>query len=90
MRESDNLGSTISALAIGIAIGAALGVLFAPSSGEQTRDYLLESAREGLDNAVSQGRRWTGQARKVATQAKQKLNDAAGAGVKAFDEAREA
>jgi len=63
-------------------------VLFAPSSGEETRDYLLGSAREGLDNAVSQGRRWRGQARKAAATAKQKFNDVTDAGVEAFDEAR--
>jgi len=90
MRGGDNLGQTISALAVGIAIGAALGLLFAPSSGEDTRDYLLGTAREKLDTAVSQGQKWTRSARKAAASAKQTLSAAADAGEDAYNDARTA
>ena len=47
---------TISAFVIGIGVGAALGVLFAPQSGEDTRDYLIGTAKDGLDQAVDTAR----------------------------------
>jgi gas vesicle protein len=77
----------VSALAVGLVVGAALGLLFAPKSGEETRDYLLDSAKEGLDAVVSQGQKWTGQAQKAAKNAKENVRSAAEAGKQAPDEA---
>jgi gas vesicle protein len=36
----------------GAAVGAAVALLFAPASGEQTREYLGQRAREGRDRAT--------------------------------------
>ena len=44
MRKSD-WSSIITGIAIGIGIGAALGILFAPQSGEDTREYLGRQRR---------------------------------------------
>lgn len=43
--------SMVTGIAIGLGIGAALGILFAPSSGEDTRDYLMGAAKDRLDDA---------------------------------------
>ncbi len=40
----------------GAAVGAALGILFAPQSGEQTRRLLVTKANEGRDRVAEQGR----------------------------------
>lgn len=34
--------------AVGIGVGAVLALLFAPSSGEETRDYISSSVKKGL------------------------------------------
>jgi gas vesicle protein len=47
-----------TAFAIGMGIGAAVGILFAPQSGEETRDYLAKGARDRFDDAVSTGRQY--------------------------------
>jgi gas vesicle protein len=43
----DNSGSVMVAFVIGALTGAAVALLFAPASGEETREYLGEKAREG-------------------------------------------
>jgi gas vesicle protein len=44
---NDNSGSVMVAFVIGALTGAAVALLFAPASGEETREYLGEKAREG-------------------------------------------
>ena len=43
----DNSGSVMVAFVIGAVAGAAVALLFAPASGEETREFLGEKAREG-------------------------------------------
>ena len=55
----DNSGSMMVAFVIGALTGAAVALLFAPASGEETREFLGQKAREGRDKAreaVDQGR----------------------------------
>lgn len=48
---SDNVGSRVSFFLVGLGIGALVGILFAPKSGEETREYLSSKADEGRDYA---------------------------------------
>ena len=55
----DNSGSLMVAFVIGALTGAAVALLFAPATGEDTRDYLGQKAREGkakAREAIDQGR----------------------------------
>jgi gas vesicle protein len=45
MDERSNFGYFI----LGLGIGIGVGILFAPRSGEETRQYLLDKAGEGTD-----------------------------------------
>jgi gas vesicle protein len=91
----------ISAFVIGMGVGAALGVLFAPQSGEDTRDYLLDTAKDGLDQAVgtardgvdrvtSTGRKWARRAQQTVDDARAQVQDAAEQGEKAYRTAKNA
>jgi gas vesicle protein len=59
---NDNLsgaGNVMLAFLMGAVTGAALALLFAPASGEETREYLGQKAREGrakAQEAIDQGR----------------------------------
>jgi gas vesicle protein len=53
---ADNGGSKVSFFLIGLGIGSLIGVLFAPRSGEETRDYLASRADEGRDYAQKKAR----------------------------------
>src|ERR1700731_3729273 len=53
---SDNAGSKISFFLVGLGIGALIGILFAPKSGEETREYLAEKADEGKEYAQRKAR----------------------------------
>ena len=49
-------GSLFVAFIAGAAVGAAVALVFAPASGEQTRDYLNQRAREGRERASEAAR----------------------------------
>jgi gas vesicle protein len=57
--SKDNSGSLMVAFMIGAFTGAAVALLFAPASGEETREFLGQKAREGkarAREAMDQGR----------------------------------
>ncbi|HTW23822.1 MAG TPA: YtxH domain-containing protein [Candidatus Baltobacteraceae bacterium] len=53
---ADNVGSRVSFFLVGLGIGALVGILFAPKSGEETREYLSSKADEGRDYAQKKAR----------------------------------
>ena len=53
---SDNVGSKVSFFLVGLGIGALVGILFAPKSGEETREYLSQKADEGREYAQRKAR----------------------------------
>jgi gas vesicle protein len=53
---ADNVGSKISYFLVGLGIGSLVGVLFAPKSGEETRELLSQKADEGRDYAQRKAR----------------------------------
>jgi gas vesicle protein len=53
---SDSTGSKVSYFLVGLGIGSLLGILFAPKSGEDTREFLMDKAEEGRDYAQKKAR----------------------------------
>ena len=53
---ADNVGSKVSYFLVGLGVGALMGVLFAPKSGEETREYPSKRADEGREFAQKKAR----------------------------------
>jgi gas vesicle protein len=51
-------GRGITAFVAGLGIGMGLALLFAPLSGEETREWLMDNAENRLKRIRRQGRRW--------------------------------
>lgn len=57
--QGSGAGTVLVAFMAGLAVGAAVALLVAPASGEETREFLADRAREGRDRlaeAARQGR----------------------------------
>lgn len=82
--NNNSAGTVLVAFALGAVAGAAIALLYAPTSGEETRRKLAEKAREGRDKAETlarQGREFIDRQRETVTAAVEK-------GREAFDSAR--
>lgn len=53
---ADNVGSKVTYFLVGLGVGALVGVLFAPKSGEETREYLSKRAEDGREFAQKKAR----------------------------------
>lgn len=87
MTNYDNSGSgtVLLAFMVGALTGAAVALLFAPASGEETREYLNQKAREGRARA----REALEQGREVYQRQRENLGGAIDRGREAFQQARE-
>jgi len=93
---ADNDSNSFLWFLAGLGIGAAVGVLYAPRSGRQTREALIEGAEDGRDYVVTRGRQareqvneWVERGRETLGKQKEQLNAAVEAGRQAYREATE-
>lgn len=86
----NQFSSTALGFAVGIGVGAFLGLLLAPQSGEETRDYLLGGVRNVVDDAVATGLHATKRAREAVDEVTDRLKEATSAGQRVYSEAKDA
>lgn len=53
----DNAGRTVAFFCVGLGIGAGLALLFAPQSGEETREWIADTANREMKLLRRSGRR---------------------------------
>ena len=60
MAKNDSIGggAVLLAFVAGAVAGAAVALLFAPATGEDTRDYIGHRAREGREKIVDAARQF--------------------------------
>ena len=82
--NGNSAGNVLVAFALGAVAGAAVALLYAPTSGEETRRKLSEKAREGRDKAEALAR----EGRDYLTRQRDTLTSAVERGREAFEQAR--
>lgn len=91
---SESNGNSFLWFLAGLGVGAVVGVLYAPRSGNETREALLSRAEEGRDfvrqrarQGLSQANDWVDRGREVLNQQKDQFRAAYEAGRQAYHEA---
>jgi gas vesicle protein len=82
--DTSAAGTVIVAFVLGAVTGAAVALLLAPSSGEETRRVLGDRAREGRERAQEAAR----QGRDFISRQRETLNTAIERGREAYEQAR--
>lgn len=88
MRGRDSWIKSVPAFAIGLGVGAAVGILFAPRSGRDTRDLVVEGAKDNLDGAIAAGQQLKQRAQDSIDQVKGQVKRATEVGEQAYREAK--
>lgn len=100
--EGAGAGRVLLAFLIGAVAGAAAALLYAPATGQETRDYLGEKARESREKAsalgekgrqaINEGREKASaladKGRQVINEGRETLTSAIGRGREAYEQAR--
>jgi gas vesicle protein len=84
MARDDGSAGVVLAFLAGVATGAAVALLMAPTTGEETRRVLSEKAREGRERAEEAAR----QGRDFLKSQRDTLNSAIDRGREAYNQAR--
>jgi gas vesicle protein len=91
---SDHDGSGFLWFLAGLGIGAAVGVLYAPKSGDELRQQLREAAEDGRNSVKDRARQareqagtWADKGRDYLSQQKDQIRSAYEAGRQAYREA---
>src|SRR5512147_1322050 len=93
--SDDRGGNGILWFLAGLGIGAAVGVLYAPKSGRETREDIARYAQEGSDYVKdrakeyrTQANDWVDRGKEVVSKQKDQIRNAVEAGRQAYREAK--
>jgi gas vesicle protein len=83
----------LSSFLLGLGVGVGIGMLFAPKSGQETRDLIKNKANEGTDylkqrstDIKQTASEWVDKSKEVLGRQKDNLSDAVEAGRQAYRE----
>ncbi len=72
--SEENDGSKVGFFLAGLGIGAVIALLFAPRSGKETRDMIVQKAEEGRDFVMTKGEEIRQQAEDAVEKGKDLVN----------------
>jgi gas vesicle protein len=87
---SEEVGSKVSYLVLGLGVGWLFGILIAPKSGEGSRDYLAQKVKEGSKHAQKKAQELRERAEDLVERGKEMVNEKRGQIAAELDEASKA
>src|SRR5436309_847853 len=75
MADNDNGSNGLGWFLAGLGIGALVGVLYAPKAGKETREDLVNGAREAMEQGRQKASEYADQSRQYYEQGKQRANE---------------
>jgi gas vesicle protein len=82
--EGAGAGTVLFAFLLGAVAGAVVALLYAPATGEETRGFVADRAREGREKAMEAARR----GREAVNQSRETIASAIERGKEAYHQAR--
>ncbi len=70
----EKIDSKVTYLLMGLGVGSLVGILFAPKSGEETREYLSQVINKGSKHARKKARKLQKRAEDVVERGKEMVN----------------
>jgi gas vesicle protein len=83
-------GNVFSAFLVGFVVGAGVALLFAPQSGEETREWISDNARKGYKQASRAVEDAVDRGTDAVQRGRDMVSDTANAARKAYDKAARA
>ncbi|MGC8814854.1 MAG: YtxH domain-containing protein [bacterium] len=71
----NRIGDIVVSFLIGVAVGSMIGILYAPSSGEETRKLIKEKTTETLEEANKQLQKLSSELKRLKEEAEKPIND---------------
>jgi gas vesicle protein len=87
-RDDGATGSILLAFILGAVSGAAVALLYAPRSGNETREYLGDKARDARARAAEAAAQAAARGREAVNQGRETLTTAIERGRQAYQQAR--
>jgi gas vesicle protein len=88
LMSEDSQGSGFSWFVAGLGLGALLGVLYAPKPGRETREDVVNSARDGAEYLKQRSRETADQVSTLVEKGKSQVNDYVDQGKEYIDRGR--
>lgn len=87
--DGHDFQAILAGTVIGLAVGGALGLLFAPKAGDELRGDLRDKTEESLDNLRNASAELSAKVKELAEQTKDNLAASMDAGKEAYSKTRD-
>ena len=89
-RQGNHQGSRLTYLVAGLGIGALVGMLLAPQSGDETREWFATKCKDGMDSVNAKVKQTRQQVAELIDNGQQQVGEAVDKGREAFSKAKAA
>ena len=89
-KQGTHQGSSLIYLVAGLGIGALVGVLLAPQSGDETREWFATKYKDGMDSVNAKIKQTRHQVGELIDQGRQQVGEAVDEGREALSKAKAA